>query len=86
MVIGLKRSAVGTFVERTTRLTMLIHLPRDGYRVTPRTKNGPALAGYGAITHERRAGSHDDHVPKRAASVLDLAPRQRAAPARRVSG
>jgi IS30 family transposase len=28
---------------------MLIHLPRmDGYGVEPRTKNGPALAGYGA--------------------------------------
>jgi len=30
---------------------MLIHLPReDGYGVIPRTKNGPALAGYGAVT------------------------------------
>jgi IS30 family transposase len=27
------------------------HLPReDGYGVIPRTKNGPALAGYGAVT------------------------------------
>ena len=30
---------------------MLIHLPReDGYGLIPRTKNGPALAGYGAVT------------------------------------
>ena len=30
---------------------MLIHLPReDGYGIIPRTKNGPALAGYGAVT------------------------------------
>ena len=30
---------------------MLIHLPRqDGYGIIPRTKNGPALAGYGALT------------------------------------
>jgi IS30 family transposase len=29
---------------------MLIHLPRGkGYGVIPRTKNGPALAGYGAV-------------------------------------
>jgi IS30 family transposase len=51
MIIGLDRSAIGTLVERTTRYTMLIHLPREeGYGVTPRTKNGPALAGYGAIS------------------------------------
>jgi IS30 family transposase len=51
LIIGLDRSAIGTLVERTTRYTMLIHLPRaDGWRMAPRVKNGPPLAGYGAET------------------------------------
>ena len=38
-------------MERSSRFTMLVHLPREeGYGQIPRTKNGPALAGYGAIT------------------------------------
>ena len=51
LLIGLERSAIGVLVERSTRLTMLVHLPReDGVGVVPRTKNGPPLAGYGAVT------------------------------------
>jgi IS30 family transposase len=50
LIIGTGRSAIGTVVERASRYTLLVHLPRlDGYGTTPRVKNGPALGGYGAI-------------------------------------
>jgi IS30 family transposase len=49
LIIGSGRSAIGTLVERATRFTVLLHLPRlEGYGVESRAKNGPALAGRGA--------------------------------------
>ncbi len=49
LILGLKGTAIGTLVERTTRFTLLLHLPpMDGHGVAPRAKNGPALAGHGA--------------------------------------
>ena len=49
LILGLGSSAIGTLVERATRFTLLLHLPRlPGYGHNPRGKNGPALAGHGA--------------------------------------
>jgi IS30 family transposase len=47
LILGLDRSAIGTLVERSSRFTMLLHLPPLA-DAGPGVKNGPALAGHGA--------------------------------------
>src|SRR3712207_2760937 len=49
LILGLGSSAIGALVERTTRFTLLLHLPRmPDHGREPRAKNGPALAGHDA--------------------------------------
>ena len=50
LIIGTVRSAIGTLVERSSRSTLLVHLPRlEGWGEKPHVKNGPSLGGYGAV-------------------------------------
>ncbi|WP_443058227.1 IS30 family transposase, partial [Streptomyces sp. JWR5-1] len=50
LIIGTGRSAIGTLVERSSRSTLLVHLPRlEGWGEIPPVKNGTSLGGYGAI-------------------------------------
>ncbi|OIQ85802.1 integrase core domain protein [mine drainage metagenome] len=71
LLIGLERSAIGTVVERTTRFTMLVHLPReDGYRHKETPKNGPALAGYGALTMKNALTNTMSTLPTQLARSL----------------
>src|SRR5215207_5466480 len=48
LIIGTDRSAIGTLVERSSRFTMLLHLPPMPGRDGPKIKNGPAVTGAGA--------------------------------------
>lgn len=50
LILGLGGVAIGTLVERTTRFTMLLHLPpMAAHKMTgAQVKNGPATAGHGA--------------------------------------
>ncbi|HTE15799.1 MAG TPA: IS30 family transposase [Burkholderiales bacterium] len=48
LILGVDSSAIGTLVERSTRYTMLLHLPRMPDHGEARHKHGPALAGHGA--------------------------------------
>src|SRR6059058_349060 len=48
LILGLDRSAIGTLVERSSRFTMLLHLPPAADRDAPKIKNGPPVTGHGA--------------------------------------
>ena len=48
LILGVDRSAIGTLVERSSRFTMLLHLPPMEGHSGPRTKSSPALTGAGA--------------------------------------
>jgi transposase, IS30 family len=65
LLIGSGRTAIGTLVERSTRFTILLHLPRaEGWGIEPRVKNGPALGGYGAETMRAAIAAQMTSMPE----------------------
>src|SRR3954449_6282195 len=53
LILGTARSAIGTLVERSSRFTMLLHLPPIEGHNSPRVHGGPPItgAGAGAVRH-----------------------------------
>ncbi len=66
LIIGTDRSASGTLVDRTTRYTVLVHLPREhGWGKSAPVENGPALSGYGALSMNKALSAAPGKVPAR---------------------
>ena len=71
LIIGTGRSAIGTIVERKSRSTLLVHLPRlEGYGRTPPVKNGPALGGYGAVAMNAALSASMTKLPEQLRKTL----------------
>lgn len=77
LLIGLERSAIGTVVERKTRLTLLVHLPREeGYRTQGDTEERPGAGRLWRDHDEERPRDHDVDTAGAAGTVADLGPRE----------
>jgi len=75
LLIGLERSAIGTLVERTTRFTMLIHLPREeGYRAKAHREERSGAGWLWRGHDEERARLDDHHAARATAPITDLGP------------
>jgi IS30 family transposase len=71
LIIGTGRSAIGTLVERSSRSTILVHLPRlEGWGENPPVKNGPSLGGYGAVAMNKALTASITKLPAQLRKTL----------------
>ena len=71
LIIGTGRSAIGTLVERSSRSTLLVHLPRlEGWRENTSVRNGPSLGGYGAVAMNAALTTSITHLPEQLRKTL----------------
>ncbi|WP_410575790.1 IS30 family transposase, partial [Amycolatopsis sp. cmx-4-61] len=71
LIIGTGRSAIGTLVERSSRSTLLVHLPRlEGWGESPPVKNGPSLGGYGAVAMNAALAASITQLPQQLRQTL----------------
>jgi IS30 family transposase len=85
LIIGTGRSAIGTIVERSSRSTLLVHLPRmEGWGDKPYVKNGPSLGGYGAVAMNAALTASMTQAARAVAQDPDVGSRQGAVGARAV--
>jgi IS30 family transposase len=71
LIIGTGRSAIGTLVERSSRSTLLVHLPRlEGWGENLPVKNGPSLGGYGAIAMNAALTTSMTQLPEQLRKTL----------------
>jgi IS30 family transposase len=71
LIIGTGRSAIGTIVERSSRSTILVHLPRlEGWGEKPPVRNGPSLGGSGAIAMNKALTASMARLPAQLRKTL----------------
>lgn len=71
LIIGTGRSAIGTLVERHSRATILVHLPRlEGWGEQPPVKNGTSLGGYGAVAMNQALTAAISDLPQQLRTTI----------------